>query len=181
MAAKFPTRIRAYSSRSSKHAPFDTTRHPARKRGHRRPRRDLQAQCAVSAWRLSLRAARTIRPISDAISKATRSSSASSGLGSSRRPHATAPARSSGRSSISGVCPGRSVRSASSVLPALGRRQVATGRAKQLPDRRRLFSAGAATCAKDESRTHAVAGGFRACRGLDARRVQRVCAGPNET
>ena len=26
MAAKFPTRIRAYSSRSSKHAPFDTTR-----------------------------------------------------------------------------------------------------------------------------------------------------------
>ena len=35
------------------------------------------------------------------------------GLGSSRRPHATAPARSSGPSSISGVCPGRSARSAS--------------------------------------------------------------------
>ena len=67
------------------------------------------------------------------------------------------------------------------VLPALGRRQGATGRAKQLPDRRRLFPTRAATRAKDESRAYAAACGLRACPGLDARRVQRVCARPNET
>ena len=66
------------------------------------------------------------------------------------------------------------------VLPALGRRQVATGRATQLPDCQRLFSAGAAARAKDESRAYASACCLRACLGLDARRVQRVCARPNE-
>ena len=110
-----------------------------------------------------------------------RSSSASFGLGSSRRPHATAPARSSGPSSISRSCRGRSARSAS-------RRRTCPGTVPNFsPDGLNdcqivdaYFSLERLPRTKNKSRTHTVAGGLRTCPGLDARCVQRVCARPDE-
>ena len=193
------TRLRRHEARAFRH---DAARCASRRSRDRRPDRDLEAQCAISSRRISLflfrlhgcdrgeplpagaglskgaarqqrlyrLQARKLREAAREVLAAHRRHDDWEQRG--RNPESRRAHQGARRADRQGRSRGG--------ISAMGKRQGLAGRPRQLRNRRCAFPARTPAGAQDESRAREAAGGLRAGRRLDARRLRKLRARDDE-